>query len=399
MNSRAINPNSQPLTRLIFDYIMSSPQQRITFADYMNLVLYHPDYGYYSSGAVNIGSQGDFFTAAALSEDFGELLAEQFVEMWNILGHPELFTVVEMGAGSGALAVNILTYLDKFHQDVFSRLDYIIVEKSKGLIERQKQCLSKLFENSKIHWKSWEEIADESIVGCVFSNELVDALPIHRVVIKEEQLQEIYVTVLKDQFRESIGEVSTPKLADYFKLININFPSDSYRDSYQTEVNLSAFNWLETVAKKMQRGYLLTIDYGYEAHLYYHPQRYQGTLKCYYQHRHHHNPYINLGHQDITAHVDFTALERYGDLLALKKLGFTQQAMFLMALGLGKRLTNLANGQFDFQETLKRRDTLQQLIDPMGLGKFGVLLQAKGLSQQESSILLKGFNLPRFYRD
>jgi SAM-dependent MidA family methyltransferase len=145
----------------------------------------------------------------------------------------------------------------------------------------------------------------------------------------------------------------------------------------------------------LQRGYILTIDYGYPAHRYYSPTRSQGTLQCYSQHAHHSDPYRAIGRQDITAHVNFTALEQYGELVGLETLGFTQQGLFLMALGLGDRIADLStpNPDIPVQDILRRRESLHALINPMGLGNFGVLLQAKGLhAPQERK--LQGLEMP-----
>jgi SAM-dependent MidA family methyltransferase len=385
------HPQSQALTTIISDRLAASPQKRLTFAEYMDLVLYHPQHGYYSSGTAKIGSKGDFFTSASLGCDFGELAAEQFFEMWEVMGKPEAFTILEMGAGTGALAADILQYLAEYHSDFFAVLNYTIIEQSPAFIKRQKAELNgKLGRLSCLAWQSWEEIPDGAIIGCLFSNELIDALPVHLVTLEGSKLQEIYVTFSEEKIVEVIGEISNSKIAEYFELIGINFPSSAHPDGYRTEVNLAALNWLETVTKKLKRGYLLTIDYGYPAAKYYHPQRHQGTLQCYYQHRHHNNPYTNLGMQDITAHVNFTALERYGEKLGLDVLGFRQQGIFLMALGLGDRLSELSSGKYNFQQILQRRDALHQLIDPGGLGGFGVLVQTKNLSQQEKARSLRG---------
>ena len=374
--------------QFIIEAIKKSPEQKITFADYMNLALYHPQHGYYSSEKVQIGTQGDFFTASSLGSDFGELLVEQFLEMWSVLGCPDPFNLVEVGAGSGVFAADILSYLSNSYSDLYQATNYLIIEQSEGLIQQQKTQL-KRFE--KVSWKSWDEIDDYSLIGCVFSNELVDAFPVHLVTINQGQLQEIYVTISGKKVQEFIDDLSTKKLLDYFQLVDIDLTYNDYPENYRTEVNLVALDWLKVVSDKLKQGYLLTIDYGYPAKKYYHPQRYQGTLKCYYQHRHHHNPYVNIGQQDITSHVDFTALEKQGELLGLKKLGFTQQGLFLMGLGLGDRLSDLSSGKYGFMEVIKRRDTLHQLIDPMGLGGFGVLLQSKGLTEEQRMESLKGF--------
>ncbi|MBO1349030.1 MAG: class I SAM-dependent methyltransferase [Hormoscilla sp. GUM202] len=351
----------------------------------MDLVLYHPQQGYYSSNQVKIGKEGDFFTSANLGADLGELLAVQFAEMWDILARPTPFTLVEMGAGEGLMAADILPYLQKQYPDCFGALEYIIVEKAPGLKAAQQQRLQN-WPGEKVRWCSWEEIPPLSVTGCFFCNELLDAFPVHQMIRENGQLREIYVTIGRDdRFIEVIGELSTPQIAAYFALVGINLTGDNYPEGYRSEVNLAALDWVKTVASSLRRGYLLAIDYGYRADKYYHPQRSSGTLQCYYRHQRHHNPYLNVGHQDITAHVDFTALERQGKLCGLEKLGKTQQGLFLMALGLGDRLQALSTANMGIERVLQRRDALHQLIDPMGLGGFGVLVQTKGLSERSQA--------------
>ncbi|MEB3178442.1 MAG: class I SAM-dependent methyltransferase [Nostocaceae cyanobacterium] len=395
--------NSNPaLIAAIINNIATTPQQRITFAEYMEMVLYHPEHSYYATNAVNIGFQGDFFTSPHLAADFGEMLGKQFVEMWEILGRPVPFCLVEMGAGQGILAVDILKYLQQDHPDLLAVLDYLIVEKSPVLRQEQQQRLQAF----PVRWCSLEEIPVNDLTGCVFSNELVDALPVHQFTLHQGKLREIYVTVeenLRDttlvnpgtaierwEFKEIIDEPSTLEIFKYFDLIGIEISSPTYPDGYRSEVNLAALDWLQKVANCLKRGYLLTIDYGYPASRYYNPARSQGTLQCYWRHSHHDNPYINIGLQDITAHVDFTALEVWGQRCGLDNLGFVQQGLFLMALGLGERIAALSYSNQPLQEILSRRQALHQLLDPMGLGGFGVLLQSKGLTAAEVSHPLKG---------
>ena len=413
--------NSNPLLcAAIANHITTSPQQRITFAEFMDMVLYHPEHGYYSSDAVKIGFQGgDFFTSPNLCADFGELLAEQFFQMWEILGKPVPFSLVEMGAGQGLLALHILKYHQLHYPDFFTALEYIIVEKSPTLKQEQQQRL----QDFPVRWCNLEEIPANAIAGCFFSNELVDAFPVHQFILETGEFREIYVTTDRNEketnapcpmtpvassrqsrpthwlphapcpsFVEVTGEPSTPQLAEYLDLVGIN--THAYPDGYRSEINLAALDWLSIVADRLQRGYVLTIDYGYPAGRYYNPRRSQGTLQCYYQHRFHDNPYINIGRQDITAHVDFTALERWGERCSLEKVGFIQQGLFLMALGLGDRIAALSDQQQPLSQLLQRRDSLHQLIDPTGLGGFGVLVQSKGLDNTEISQPLLGFTLP-----
>jgi SAM-dependent MidA family methyltransferase len=383
------------LREIIIDRILNNDRTRITFADYMNLVLYHSQHGYYSSGTVNIGAEGDFFTSTSLGGDLGELLAEQFIEMWQILGFPSQFTLLEMGAGLGFLALDILNYLQEKYPNFLSCLEYIIIEESPALVDRQKEKLGDRFENKvRLSWQSWQTIEDKTIVGCCFSNELVDAFPVSQIIIKDRRIQEIYITCESGELKEIYYKPSTKKIEEYFSFVGIDFSLNNYPDNYRTEVNLAALEWLETVSKKLDRGYLLTVDYGYSAEKYYHPQRSQGTLKCYYQHRHHHNPYINIGRQDITTHVNFTALKKQGRLIDLTTIGYTRQGIFLMALGLGDRLNELSNDRYNLQEIMQRRDALHQLIDPNGLGGFSVLIQGKNLTESEQQ--LKGLSIPYF---
>lgn len=397
-----MDDSNPELCALISERIAASPQQRITFAEYMDLALYHPQYGYYNGDRPNIGKGGDFITSPHWSADFAEVLGEQFVEMWQILGKPDAFTIVEMGAGLGTFAANVLQYLQRQYPDLFKILEYIIVEISPVLQAEQQQNLDDF--NKTVKWCNWEEIANNSLVGCFFSNELVDAFPVHQFILEKSQIREIYVATSAEQnkqsgsnFIEVSGEISNPKIAEYFDLVGIDLSASVYGDGYRSEVNLAALDWIKTVSEKLQRGYVLTIDYGHPAHRYYNPRRTEGTLQCYYRHRYHSNPYINVGRQDLTAHADFTALEKQGELCGLEVMGFTQQALFLMVLGVGDRIASLSANDaqvLDLATFLRRREALHQLIDPMGLGGFGVLVQCKGLSVDEKGEKVKGLRVP-----
>ncbi|MBW4691463.1 MAG: class I SAM-dependent methyltransferase [Lyngbya sp. HA4199-MV5] len=391
------------LSRLIARQLAESFQQRLTFAEYMDLALYHPQYGYYATNAAMIGARGDFFTSPHLGADFGELLAEQFVQLWEVMQRPTPFTLVEMGAGQGLLAVDILRYIQRQHPEFLRSLKYIIVERAAALIaEQQRHLNASDISHVALQWCSLDDIPPHSVTGCFFSNELVDAFPVHQITLASGRLQELYVTLVEGendvvQFEEVSGEPSTPQLAEYFELVGIRLDAATYPDRYRSEVNLAALDWIQTVAGRLQRGYVLTIDYGYTSDRYYSPNRSQGTLQCYYQHTHHSNPYIHVGQQDITAHVDFTAFMRQGEASGLKTIGFTQQSLFLMALGLGDRIVALsqspATNPQAIQTLLHQRNALHLLINPMGLGNFGVLVQAKGLASSESVHPLKGLSL------
>jgi SAM-dependent MidA family methyltransferase len=383
--------NNSELVTIIADRIDRSPARQITFAEYMELALYHPQHGYYATSAERISERGDFLTSPHLAADFGEMLAIQLYQIWQILGTPPIFQIIEMGAGQGLLAAQILTYSRQIYPDFFRSIDYLIIEVAPAMKIAQQQKLKDL----PVRWCDWIEIPDRSIVGCFLSNELIDAFPVHQVVVKENELQEVYVTLDKDNnLSESIDKLSTARLPEYWQLNNINLLNSKYPEGYRTEVNLAALAWQERVVKKLQRGYIISIDYGYTADRYYNPMRSQGTLQCYYQHAYHSDPYINIGNQDLTAHVDFTALQNQGELLGLQTVGFIQQGLFLMALGLGDRIAAISSSDnSDVRSLLQRRQNLHQLIDPMGLGKFGVLIQSYGLIDRESSVLLLGLSI------
>jgi SAM-dependent MidA family methyltransferase len=361
-------------------------QGAITFAEFMEIALYH-EAGYYSHRASVMGQRGDFFTSVHLGDAFGAMLAVQLVEMWQRLGSPASFDLVEMGAGQGWLARDILIHLRDYYAQCFACVNYTIVEKSPDLIDQQKKTLQSLRDSGVvIRWQTWSEIGSQSITGCVFSNELIDAFAVHQVQKVGLSLLEVYVTLEGDRLGETLQPISTGEIAEYFKHTNIDILSPDYPEGYRTEVNLQALDWLNTVADRLFQGYLITIDYGYSAKRYYNPGRANGTLQCYYQHQVHGDPYINLGQQDITAHVDFTALQTQGDRAGLVTLGLTQQAAFLMYLGLGDRIASLSQGAgysgVEMLDRLKMRDALHRLIDPTGLGGFGVLVQGKGLAAE-----------------
>ncbi len=391
--------NNSGIQQAIAQRIEQSERQRITFADFMEMALYHPQ-GYYSTRSSMIGPQGDFITSPHMGHDFGEVLAEQFADMWRALSQPNPFTLMEMGAGQGLVAADVLAHLQTHHPDCFACLNYIVVEKSGALkAEQQKRLSHWRTQGVSLIWQNLSDVPAKSIVGCAFSNELVDAFPVHWVEWQKHTLQEMWVSVSEEGFAPVLGELSTPQLQDYFKRVDIDLAD--HPEGYRTEVNLAALDWLSAVSKRISRGYLLTIDYGYTAQRYYAPARAQGTLQCYYRHSHHNDPFAYMGEQDITAHVDFTALEKYGNEVGLDKIGFTQQGLFLMALGLGSRLSQLSNPQANQTATAKtiqaimmRRDALQQLINPLGLGNFGVLIQGKGLAPKEIARPLKGLTIP-----
>lgn len=374
----------------------------ISFAEFMNHALYHPTHGYYITQAHKIGSRGDFYTSPHLSSAFGECIARQILECWEILGCPEGFEIVEMGAGQGILAADILKTIARIAPDCFNKLTYQIIERSFTLQRAQRQHLNKRLAQyletraDLVTWCNWDDLGSNSIQGCFISNELVDAFPVHQVVWNNNQLQEVYVKPENHQIVEILAPLSTPKLQAYFDRLNLDLTR--YPDGYRTEVNLNAIDWIQTVADRLHRGYVLTIDYGYSAERYYSLMRREGTWQCYYQHQVASNPYVNIGLQDITAHVDFTTLDICGREVGLNPVGLTTQAFFLMLLGIGDRIAALSQTETqniaEINDRLQQRDALHRLINPMGLGNFQVLMQSKNLTDLEEKRSLQGFTPP-----
>ncbi|MBC8549459.1 MAG: SAM-dependent methyltransferase [Candidatus Brocadiales bacterium] len=344
---------------------------KITFADFMDLALYHPEYGYYTSGKEKIGKRGDYYTSSDVHSVFGELIARQLEQMWRLLGSNR-FTVVEIGAGKGWLCHDILNYVRNEYPEFFEKIDYKIVEISRNLIERQSNTLKGLEE--KVSWESFSEdgFSFNPIEGCFLSNEFVDSLPVHQVVVENNRLKEIYVTTTDDMFCEKIDELSNPELEDYFDNSKINL-----KEGQRAEVNLKALDWVKNISYCLNRGFVITMDYGHLAEDLYSEERYRGTLMCYYEHTTSENPYERVGNQDITSHVNFSSIIEEGARSGLSTTGFTRQSNFLIALGILNKMNEV---QGDISKLL----TMKNLFLPGGMGDiFKVLIQHKEIDSPE----------------
>jgi SAM-dependent MidA family methyltransferase len=344
---------------------------KITFADFMELALYHPIHGYYTSGKEKIGKRGDYYTSSDVHPVFGELIARQFEEMWRLLGSNR-FTVVEIGAGKGWLCYDIINFIRNEYPEFFEKIDYKIVEISQNLIERQSDTLKGLEE--KISWESFSEdrFSFNPIDGCFLSNEFVDSLPVHQVIVEKNCLKEIYVTTKDGVFCEKIDELTSPELRDYFDNLKVNL-----KEGQRAEVNLKALDWVRNLSHYLNRGFVITIDYGHQAEELYSEERHRGTLMCYYEHTTNVNPYERVGNQDITSHVNFSSLMEEGARSGLHTTGFVRQSNFLIALGI---LNKMNEAQGDVGKLL----TMKNLFMPGGMGDvFKVLIQHKGIVNPE----------------
>lgn len=356
------------LTQFIIEKI--TREGRITFADFMASCLYHPTLGYYMTERQRIGRAGDFFTSSSVHALFGTLVARQMVEMWQLLGSEE-FVLVEQGGGEGHLAFDILNTFRSEFPDLYPKLVYRMVESSPVHRQRQRELLCDHL--PRLYWDTPETLP--SYVGCLLSNELLDAMPVHRVEMRHGELHEIFVDVAEGRLCEVAVPAGSPTLAQHFEWLGV-VPADGCR----AEVNLGALRWLAESAACLERGFIMTIDYGYPAAELYAPWRRDGTLLCYHRHTSSDNPLERCGEQDITAHVDFTALQRRGEELGLMSIYFAEQYRFLMGLGFVEELLNLQAREPDASRAQALRLSLKHLIMPesggMG-GAFKVLIQGK----------------------
>ena len=319
----------------------------LPFARYMQLALHEPGLGYYASAAQKFGAAGDFVTAPELGSLFGRTLARQLRE----IGGP----VLELGAGSGALAEALLRE---------GGFDYRILETSAELRARQERRLGARVE--------WLERLPERIRGVVIANEVVDAMPVHAVAWRADGILERGVGVSQGRL-EWRERPATGELLREARKIEVPVP-------YESEIGLAARAWMRTLCERLEQGVLLVIDYGFPRHEYYHPQRAAGTLMCHHRHRAHADPFLRPGEEDITAHVDFSALARAARAAGAEALGYATQAQFLVNCGITEVLgeANLANALHYAPIAAEA----QKLLSPAEMGElFKVLAVGRSVNR------------------
>ncbi len=364
-----------PLNVIIADRM--ARQGRLTFAAFMEACLYEPGLGYYTSAGRKVGAEGDFYTSISVHAAFGRVIAREIAQMWRCMDSPADFTLVECGAGNGRLACDIMDYLKEREAALYAGLALVLVEREPSLEEAQTAMLAG--HNGRVRWLSPEAFGagDFRFRGCLYSNELIDALPVHRVVQSESGLEEIYVTLGDGELAEVTGPLSTPAIAEHLRRLGIEL-----HPGQQAEVNLAGPEWLASASRALESGFILTIDYGFPATELYAPHRSRGTLLCYHRHQVEENPYVRLGQQDITAHVDFTSLMRRGEELGLQPVWFGEQYRFLLAAGIIEEIEEIERSDVSGEEKLRLRLTLKKLIVPDGgMGDtFRVLIQSRGVA-------------------
>ena len=343
----------------------------ISFHDYMQMALYEPNYGYYVTGAAKMGWAGDYYTSSDVSALFAHCMGRQLMQMWERLERPNPFLGREKGAGRGDLAQQLLKWAEREQPAMFTALIYQTEDIRDGL--------DAIAANS-----------NDNPVSVLLSNELVDAFPVSVVEKRGASLYEVFVDVHHGRLHEVLDEPSSVEVANY--LDSYNIPWRTYDENWRAEINLDASKWMQHSAQLLNNptksGFLLTIDYGDKADALYTRKRQRGTLACYYQHQLTERPLVKPGEQDITAHVNFTALINEGQRQGLHLHTFITQKAWLESMGLNEEVERLRQSDFAAMDSERASDkgqkallqwyTLRQrvvaLTDTMGMGNFKVLV-------------------------
>ncbi|MDR3403884.1 MAG: SAM-dependent methyltransferase [Chthoniobacter sp.] len=366
------NPN--PLAQALHTEI--AQRGPISFRDFMARALYDPEHGYYGAGKARVGRGGDFFTNVSVGPLFGRLLARQFVEMWRRLGEPGDFVLVEQGAHRGNCAGDILAALREFEPACFAATTLWLMEPLATLRQTQGDRLHE-FGTEKVRWA--DSLADlPPFRGVHYSNELLDAFPVHRVCWRGDQWMERCVDSQGGRFVFVDAEISTEALRIHLAGL------PPVLADYETEVNLDVAPWIAEVGSRLQAGFVLVIDYGYSRDEYYRPERTEGTLSAYAAHQREPDPLQRPGEIDLTAHVDFTTLAEAAEALGLQLTGFTDQHHFMVGLS---RL-HFPDDQALTAVSQKELRAFKTLMHPGLMGRsFHAICLAKGVSD----IALTGF--------
>jgi SAM-dependent MidA family methyltransferase len=339
----------------------------ISFAEFMQSALYAPGFGYYSAGATKFGEAGDFVTAPEISPLFARVLARQCAPIMVQLGEAD---ILELGAGSGALAVDLLTALAELGQ---LPRQYLILEVSPDLRERQEQKLREAHPNLMPRI-SWLDSLPDALEGIIVGNEVADALPVERFRRTATGIEQYTVVAEGDSF--AWQKVDAPaRLAAAVTHIE-TYLGRQLPDDYDSELCLALPQWIKDIAASLKHGFIFLFDYGLPRHEYYAPDRSDGTLRCHYRHRAHSNPLILPGIQDITAWVDFTAIAEAATDAGLSVDGFVSQAHFLMSGGLEQELAHMVD--LDIKEQLELSRQVKTLTLP---GEMGETFKCIGLSR------------------
>jgi SAM-dependent MidA family methyltransferase len=380
---------SAELVDLIRTEIESSPDRRITFARYMERALYEPELGYYRSAADRPTDAGDFLTAPETHAIFGWTLARRVESLWAELSRPRPFQLVEYGAGSGTLALSILDGLRRHGAtELVDAVRYEPVESNPHRLADLRLRFETAGHLERLAPAGSPASGSVPVVGVLLANEFLDAMPVHRVVVRAGKLRELFVTwnpgggahaapgggEAPGGFAEVAAEPSTPELA-----ARLGDDAVELAEGQVAEISLGLGPWLDEVAGRLARGFVLAIDYGYEAAELYGPRRLAGSLLGYRGHRVETDPFAAPGLVDLTAHVDFTAVQRLAAARGFRTVSLTTQSEFLVAAGLEEELRALqASPDLTLADYTRARSGIVRMLDPRHMGRFRVLLLARG---------------------
>ena len=357
---------------------------RITFAQFMQSCLYSPRGGFYSSRGNRISTH--FGTSPTSHPVFGALIARQLEQMWHLLGEPPVFQVIEVGSGDGALAQSIVDACWRMAPRLAQVLYYVPADYEPYWLQSPDHTFdwdygtgdwmssSRQHAISGIQRVKTEGLgAFRNVIGCILCNELIDNFPVHRFAIQDGRVKEVFVTLAGGNLTEVLDEPSSPRIEKRLTSLGL-----SLTEGYRGEVNLAMEDWTGQLSRALDRGFVLTIDYGQLATDLYSPQNAQGTLVCYYRHVVSSDPFQHIGQQDITCQVDFTSLMRLGDRHGLATVGYALQSQFLANLGFSSFLDALQKPGLSAARTALSRLAMMTLVDSDEYGDFKVLAQAKG---------------------
>src|SRR5262245_42039910 len=373
----------------------------ITFAQFMQTCLYSPHGGFYASRGTRINTH--FGTSPTSHPVFGALIARQLEQMWHLLGDPPVFPVIEVGSGDGALAQSIVHACRRIAPRLAQVLYYVAADYEPRWLPSPDHPFAwdngtgvGMSTSRRAALLGVQRVKTEGlrafrkVVGCILCNELIDNFPVHRFAIQGGRVKEVFVTLAGGHLTEVLDEPSSPRIEERLTSLGL-FPATasaeggqfngppSLPEGYRGEVSLAMEDWTGQLAQALDRGFILTIDYGQLATDLYSLQNHQGTLVCYHRHVVSSDPYQHIGHQDITYQVDFTSLMWLVDRHGLATVGYTLQSQFLMNLGFSSFLEALQTQGLSAARTALSRMAMMALVDPEEYGDFKVLAQAKGL--------------------
>ncbi|RSD27484.1 SAM-dependent methyltransferase [Mesobacillus subterraneus] len=362
------------MKEIISKYINESTNQMISYAEFMELALYHPEHGYYIREKQKIGKEGDFYTTSNVSDVYGKLIGKWYAKNYQTLGLEP--AICEVGAGNGRFA---RAFVQGWNEIDAALLTYCIVETSPYHRTLQGQELEELKNVKFVHANAFTET--EMAEGLVFSNELFDAFPVHVIEKKQGIIHEVFIGCENEQFKEIMVPLENEKIISF-----LNEQELEVAEGQRMEIPLAMEPFIQSISEHLAKGIIVTVDYGYTKEEWKHPSRRLGSLRGYYQHQMHHDVLQHPGEMDITSHVHFDALITLGEKHGLGFLQKMRQDEYLMLLGILDELAEHHDPN-PFSETSKRNRAIRSLILPGGISQsFHVVIQGKGLSLPDSKL-------------